>query len=239
MNKIIVVLANSKKPGGRCLAGKELISTGAAWKIGGWIRPVMNENSGAVPEYCMITALGHLPELLEIIDIPLVKPTPIPDQPENWLLESPIKPKAWKSRGCYELKNIEQLLDKPEKLWNEKLHARRVKNGYVPKMEKPASLYLIKPDYIQSIQVWSESNQYGTRTRRRIWISHAKILHELDIDDVDFQKKYYPKIPAVGEPAISVNLTDAKGTIICVSLTPEFKDHNQYKIAAAFFEPPQ
>ena len=37
MVKRIVCLANSRRPGGRCVAGKEILEDG---QIGGWIRPV-------------------------------------------------------------------------------------------------------------------------------------------------------------------------------------------------------
>jgi len=39
-SKTIVVLANSVRSSGRCLAGKEVVWTGADWSVGGWIRPV-------------------------------------------------------------------------------------------------------------------------------------------------------------------------------------------------------
>lgn len=60
----IVVLANSNKPGGRCLAGIEL-STGK------WIRPVTNTANGAVPLARMQLDNQRYPELLDIIDLPL------------------------------------------------------------------------------------------------------------------------------------------------------------------------
>ena len=55
----------------------------------------------------------------------------------------------------------------------------------------------------------------------------ANVVHEFDIDDA-YESAIYPKLKAPGN------------TLICVSLTPEYeKDHNHYKIAAAFLEPPE
>jgi len=85
--KTIVVLANSVKKSGRCLAGKEVSRAGDDWKIGGWIRPVGSEAGGEVREYQMRLALGHDPELLEIVEIPVERACPLPDQPENWLIQ--------------------------------------------------------------------------------------------------------------------------------------------------------
>jgi hypothetical protein len=240
MNKTIVVLANSKKPGGRCLAGKELIQKSNGWEIGSWIRPVTMENSGAVPEYSMSLALGHLPRLLDIIEIPFVRYAPTPDQPENWLLDIPIKPNTWQFRGLFDSKEIKSLIDEPAEIWDDKTDSRRVVAGYPQKMSKPASLYLIKPEDILSISIWSEPNPFEPtkpiKRHRQAIIRYAGTSHSLDIDDVAFADKYYPKHPAPHDPPISVKLKNPKETLVCVSLTPEYRGKH-YKIAAAFLEP--
>ena len=238
--KTIVVLAISKKPGGRCLAGKELVRNGDAWKIGSWIRPVMTENSGAVPESQMSFALARLPRLLEIIEIPLAKPAPLPDQPENWLIEMPVQAVSWKSRGLFAWKDIARLTDQPDGLWNDQTHARRVNSGYVRRMQKPASLYLIKPERFQSIKVWTASSQFeptGVKRQRRAVLAYAGATHEFAIDDTDFENRYYPIFPGLNEPPIYPQLQNPDETIVCVSLALEHVDHYHYKIAAAFLEP--
>ena len=83
MRKTIVVLANSVKKSGRCLAGKDLVRFGDKWQVGKWIRPVGAPDGGEVPLYFMTRALGHDPQLLEIVEIPLDRAVPLPDQPEN------------------------------------------------------------------------------------------------------------------------------------------------------------
>jgi hypothetical protein len=179
---------------------------------------------------------------LEIIEIMLVKPVLASDQPENWLLESAPKPRAWQSHGFFAWKEIDALLDKPAGLWNDKTELRRVKVGYPQSMNKPASLYLIKPESIQSIKIWSEPNPFEpakpVKRHRQLILRYAGISHEFDIDDVDFADKHYPNFPGVNEPAVYPKLRNPAETLICVSLTPEFHGHH-YKIAAAFFEPPQ
>ena len=74
--KNIVVLANSVKRSGRCLAGKEVVSESGNWKIGQWIRPVATEAGAEIPVYSMRQALGHDPGLLEIVEIPFEKAVP-------------------------------------------------------------------------------------------------------------------------------------------------------------------
>ena len=238
--KTIVVLAISKKPGGRCLAGKELVRIGDAWEIGSWIRPVTTENSGAVPESQMAFALGHLPRLLEIIEIPLAKPAPLRDQPENWQIEMPVQAVSWKSRGFFEWKDIKRLVDVPDGLWNDQTDARRVKSGYVRTMKKPASLYLIKPERIQSIKAWTAPSQFdptGVKRRRRAVLCYAGVTHEFAIDDTDFDNRYYPAFPKLNEPPVCLQLRNPEQICVCVSLALEHVDHFHYKIAAAFLEP--
>jgi hypothetical protein len=240
--KTMVVLAISKKPGGRCLAGKELFRNGNAWGIGSWIRPVTTENSGAVPESQMAFAMGHLPRLLEIIEIPLAKPAPLRDQPENWLIALPMQAVSWRSRGWFAWPEVARLLDKPDGLWNDPADARRVRSGYVPTMRQPASLYLIKPDRIQSIKLWSAPSQFdptGIRRRRRAVLTYAGAVHELAIDDTDFEDRYCPIFPELNAPPFCPSLRNPRETLICVSLALEHLDHFHYKIAAAFLEPPQ
>lgn len=59
----IVILANSLKHGDRCLAGIDL-------DTGKWVRPVTRLDDGRVPEKDMRRA-GHVPVLLDILEIPL------------------------------------------------------------------------------------------------------------------------------------------------------------------------
>ena len=68
MKQHVVILANSIRPGGRCVAGISL-------KTGKWVRPVSREDDRAVPNVPSIRRL----RLLDIVEVPLAqdKPTPI------------------------------------------------------------------------------------------------------------------------------------------------------------------
>lgn len=81
--KRIIILANSIKNSGRCLAGKELVFHRGSWHIGNWVRIVASEDGAEVPIPLMLAQLGRLPNLLDTIDIPLECHVPLPDQPEN------------------------------------------------------------------------------------------------------------------------------------------------------------
>src|SRR5687768_13524839 len=78
--KEIICLANSRKHGGRCVAG--LHTNG-----GGWLRAVGRVPDGTLfpPDYTLTD--GSEPRLLDVIRIGLEKPQPSLHQPENWTID--------------------------------------------------------------------------------------------------------------------------------------------------------
>jgi hypothetical protein len=85
-------LANSRKLNGRCVAGVEIDGGTSS----GWIRPVSDREHGEVSEYERQYANGSDPEVLDIIDVPLLSPRPWSFQQENWLLDPKF---YWERRG--------------------------------------------------------------------------------------------------------------------------------------------
>ena len=82
--KRIVCLANSRKLHGRCIAGREFTLDNTP---GAWIRPVSNRRHQEVSEYERQYSDGSDPQLLDIVDIPLLQHCPEEYQRENWLLD--------------------------------------------------------------------------------------------------------------------------------------------------------
>jgi hypothetical protein len=83
--KTILCLANSRKNSGRCIAGKEVTSTG----FGPWIRPVSSrpekELSANDRQYNNRPQLE--PSLLDVIDIDFLQKDAHPYQIENHLID--------------------------------------------------------------------------------------------------------------------------------------------------------
>ena len=79
VTKRVICLANSRKLNGRCAAGRELIGG----KPAGWVRPVSGRENEEVSEQERQYADGSDPEVLDVIEIPLLEPRPKPYQPEN------------------------------------------------------------------------------------------------------------------------------------------------------------
>lgn len=82
--KTILCLANSRKPGGRCVVGKEVLEDG----YGEWIRPVSARSSEEISLIEMRFKDGQCPQVLDIISVPMAKPKPHMHQSENHLIDN-------------------------------------------------------------------------------------------------------------------------------------------------------
>ena len=109
--KRIVCLANSRKYGGRCVAGKELLSDGTA---GGWIRPVSSRENEEVSEQERRYADNEDPRVLDVIDVPLLSPRPKTYQQENWLLNPGVR---WVKAGKAVWNDLDAMVDPDAPLW--------------------------------------------------------------------------------------------------------------------------
>ena len=124
--KRIVCLANSRKNAGRCLAGKELSDDG---KPGQWIRPVSNRENEAVSEGERCYADGTDPEVLDIIEVPLLRPEPKGYQQENWLLNPS---RQWRKVGRLAWVDLLPLAEPDAPLWTNGFQSRSGENDQVP-----------------------------------------------------------------------------------------------------------
>jgi len=118
----IVCLANSRKPDGRCLAGKVTES-------GAWLRPVSARSGGSVSEDERRYEDGRDPRLLDVLDVPLICPKPSVRQPENWLLDPDW---YWELVDRFAVEDLPKLLDHPNELWTNGHSTVAGRNDRVP-----------------------------------------------------------------------------------------------------------
>ncbi|MDE2787273.1 MAG: hypothetical protein OXL37_11470 [Chloroflexota bacterium] len=124
--KRIVCLANSRKMAGRCVAGKEISEDGHP---GNWIRPVSNREIESISERERCYADGNDPELLDIIEVPLLSAKPKDYQQENWLLDPS---RQWRKVGRLSWDDLPSLADPETPLWTNGFTSRGGKNDQVP-----------------------------------------------------------------------------------------------------------
>lgn len=124
--KRIVCLANSRKMGGRCIAGKEISDHALPGK---WIRPVSNRGNESISERERCYPDGSDPQLLDLIEVPLLNPKPNGYQQENWLLNASGQ---WRKVGRFYWDDLPQLADPEAPLWTNGFNSRGGENDQVP-----------------------------------------------------------------------------------------------------------
>ena len=144
--KRIVCLANSRKPGGRCIAGKEILEDG---QIGRWVRPVSarpTEEVSQLERQYGKYGNGGEPQILNVIDIPVISHRPKDHQRENWLLNPRIR---WSQIGQFDSNDLSGLVDADLPLWPDSLSglSDRVPQYVTPYLRD--SLRFIKVDSLR------------------------------------------------------------------------------------------
>ena len=94
VTKHILCFANSRKPGGRCVAGREILANG---QLGQWIRPISSRHDESVwPSEQQYRGNAGMPQVLDELHVPLLQAKPHGCQTENWVLDPS---KWWQKTG--------------------------------------------------------------------------------------------------------------------------------------------
>lgn len=184
--KRIICLANSDKHSERCVAGKELNGGGS------WIRPVGDGKDGEVSSGDRLYEDGSEPQLLDIIDIPLLGAQPEGCQQENWLLD----PKCyWSRAGQFPRSELDQLLDPVQRLWVDGASTRDGQNDRVPDWQAhnlKSSLRFIKVGGL-AISVFEPSSDFRRRRKVQGRFCYADSRYKLSVTDPVMKKTYLGK----------------------------------------------
>ena len=218
--KRLVCLANSRKPSGRCIAGKEL--------TGAWVRPVSDRPKQEVSEEERQYNDGSDPRILDIMDVPLKCHHPNSYQSENWLLDPD---QYWVLVRRARWNDLNALADHPERLWvNESSSSAGLNDRIVHAGAEllTSSLYLIRPERVV-LRVFAPGADFGNPKRRvqaDLW--YGGFNYRLWITDPLVEQKYlagkdgnYP----VGECFVTVSLGEPHNDGYC------------YKLVAALIAP--
>lgn len=160
--KRILCLANSRKEGDRCIAGKELPKSGAP---GSWVRPVSDRADEAVNESERQYDDGSEPGILDVIDVPLRKARPKSYQQENWLLDPD---RRWRKVYRVTPEALEKLADPPGPLWINGYHTQHGRNDRLPVeqgVSLDSSLRLVKVGKLE-LDVFAPRLEQGDFKRR-------------------------------------------------------------------------
>src|SRR5271166_3573940 len=108
--KKIVCLANSRKPAGRCVAGREVLEN----RYGGWIRPVSVRPSAEISLEERRYENGRQPHILDVIEIRMIAAVPRVHQTENHMIDAEF---YWTKVGAITWADLAGLVDTPSSLW--------------------------------------------------------------------------------------------------------------------------
>ena len=185
----IVCLANSRKPDGRCVAGK-LYAQG---KFGSWLRPISAREGEELSEQERQISKGVEPSLMDILEFRIKAHKPSGHQPENFLIDTQHK---FVKVGRVSAQDLVQAVDKPTNLWMMGYQSKTFgKNDLVPPdriSEVVNSLFLINPHtfVIQVVQ-----GSYNLQVRG--FFTYLGAEYNLRITDPLIEEKFIPK--GVGE----------------------------------------
>lgn len=215
--KQIVCLANSRKPGGRCIAGKEWNTSSKLW-----IRPVSDSESHSLSSDDRRYEGGKEPALLDVINVPLLRHYPLQHQCENHLIDNRF---YWSCVGRVNWSDVSRIQDKPASLWSNVSSSSGYSFNRVSQSTQVGdSLFLISVDTLDVIVgPKSEYNQKRVVKGRFPW---RGTCHMLQVTDPDIEVSY------LSRPEGSYEI---RRPLLCISLGDPFEGF-YYKLIAAVIE---
>ncbi len=234
LKKTIICLANSRKEGGHCIAGKEIVNDVAN---SNWIRPVGHTASGELRSEATVLYTNKWPQwlakffmffrtnkpqpqLLDIIQISLDGKQDHPYQLENYIIAGK---QIWLKQGTLTPEKLEKICDSVASLWVNGYNSFNGMNDRIPvalvKQKINTSLLLIKVKEL-TILVTEESNRI--KTRAEFYYNNQR--YKLVITDPKMEARYRFK-----------DGCRKSNVYLCVSLGEPFQDFC-YKLIAAIIE---
>jgi hypothetical protein len=200
----LICLANSKKWNRRCFAGKTLNTKK-------WIRPISAANHGAIEENTMMMQIGRIPELLDIVRVPIQRCNPSPNQPENYIFGNV----QWEFLGKFDKQELHSLIDNPQTLWTNSPYLNCIPAEYFETNNIGQSLYLI---LVKNIEI-----RVSVNGKVRGIFTYNGIEYDLPVTDLEVLTKY-------NTPQNAIIYGDI---YLCISLgEPYERDNCCYKLIA-------
>ena len=204
--KRILCLANSRKPNGRCIAGKEVLCSAAA---GLWIRPVSDREAGEVSECERQYEDGSDPRVLDVIDVPVRNAAPKRFQQENWLLDPEC---YWvKVRGMAQ-SQLNEFVDPIAPLWINGYESFNGLNDRIPlhaANRLDSSLRLICVDRLELV-VFQPSRSFGDlNSRLQGRFTYCGVDYWIWVTDPVYERRYLKRGNGnydIGESYLTVSL---------------------------------
>ena len=227
MTKRLICLANARKHGGRCVAGREVLADGV---VGPWVRLVTNRDTHALWTFEYKYADDRAATVLDIMEVGVLEPRPTGYQTENWLMDDHFK---WIKTGTYPRRDLPKLVHRTDSLWIPGDQSKDSENNkmWIRQMNRIGVSDSLRLVWVENLTlcVLEQSLRSG-RSRRRVQarFSHAKDSYCLRVTDPLYESKY--KKMGAGEYPLGP-------CWVTVSLSEPFNAGKAcYKLAAAIIE---
>lgn len=180
----MVILANSRKMSGRCVAGKLLDGAGQ------WIRPVSGREHEEVSLDERRYDNGEDPVLRDVVNLCVLDQRGQTYQSENWLLDDRY---YWTKARRLKWKQLAELEDAPSKLWINGQHTAHGHNDRIDMDQAQAltdSLRFIRvPNLV--IRAFRPGAKYGSNKRRlQGKFKYLGTTYQLMLTDPLMEKKF-------------------------------------------------
>ena len=215
----MVCLASSLKRGGLCIAGRELTDSG----LGSWIRPVSVRPDAELTYLEYRYESGQSPKVLDVLDVPVLKPDGRGHQVENVLID---RSRRWMEQGRLPYAQVGRLVDQPASLWT---NSESSAHGRFNCMSSEAasrfgwSLCLIRVD-----ELWIESACAGRGDKVfRASFEYRGVSYKLSVTDPVVREQ----LDARPTGKYRIGSTEI---FLCVSLSEAFRgDGRCHKLVAS------
>lgn len=232
--KTVLILANSTKRSGHCVAGREIINGkhGEGYTIGKWLRPLSDVGrEGELNTYETRKTNGHPVQVLDFVKMNLPKRIGTACQPENWSMGE-----QWEDVShLYQKPPFYLVEEHPDNIWLDPVRAKsdRASSFFVENKPPQQSLVIIRPKNL----VISLSTNDWDKQRKRALFEYNGTQYDLGLTDPVFESQYCRQIPAKGQTERRFRLPCGDKCGLCISLTAVFAtDGNHYKVVATVFE---
>lgn len=168
--KQLLVLANSFKNGGRCIAGREVVTGGHTTRFGQWLRPVSGHGEGELDDLERRYRDHTYVDVLEVAEVELVEPIQDPCQPENWRIAG----RSLWDHGPPLTKLLVVPEERPDDLWYDPMNdTDRVSHAWLMAHPPRQSLYVVRPEQFL-LRFYTEQWSGYPRTKRRRCLFYYK-----------------------------------------------------------------
>jgi hypothetical protein len=220
-SKTIVCFANSRKTGGRCVAGKEWLDG----TPGDWIRPISHRPSHELSLRECRYQSGKAPGLLDIVDIEFDCHQPAIHQEENHRIDPEY---YWQNQGQLKWDKLHDWVDNPRTLWTIGESSYSGCNNRISlDSADGCSLYLINVDNLRLL-VGKKAPEFPDSKRAvRCSFHFRNIYYQMDVTDLVIERHYLAKRD--GEYVVN-------NPVLCISLGDEYQGYYYKLVAAIMFE---